>query len=155
MTIASSIPTVTASLLKLLDDAVWPGGTRPQISDSDPADVGREVVIVGDTFGAGDDDQQWAALGARSRAEEYAIALVVKVLTPGLTVTQARERAFELFEVIEATLIENVTAAVPSTANLEIHSIALRQPTHRQGPLAEGQGCVIESAVRVRAKLKR
>lgn len=154
MTIGSTIPTVAASLLSLLNAATWPEPT-PQITDSDPEDPGREVVIVGDTYTEGEDSQEWAAIGARSREERYALRLEVKVLTPGLTVTQARERAFALFAVLEQTLIENVTVDVLSTPNRQVLQASLRQPTHRQGAIGEGQGCVIESAVRVHAKLRR
>jgi hypothetical protein len=154
MSIASSIPTIADALLTLLNAATWPT-SKPQISDSDPDQPGREIVIVGDTYAEGEDSQEWSAVGARTRDERYTIRLDVKVLTPGLTVTQARNRAFALFSIVEQTLIENVTAAVSSTPSLQVVQLSLRQPTHRQGAIAEGQGCVIESGVRVHARLRR
>jgi hypothetical protein len=159
MSIASTIPVVVAGLLDLFNAATWPTSAEwpeaPEVADSDPENEKRQLVVVGDTFAEGDDDQQWAALGARTKSERYAVRIHVKILGPGLDVSEARTRAFALLAVIEETLIENVTLAIPSTANYQIISVALRQPTHRQGILDEGRGCVIETAVQVAARLTR
>lgn len=157
--VASTIPVVANRLLTLLTAATWPTSTdwpdAPQVVDSDPDTEERQVVIVGDTFAEGDDDQQWAVIGARTKDERYAINVTVKVLQPGCSISEARNRAFALLAVVEQTLIDNVTLGIAPTANYQIISTQLRQPTHQQGALDEGRGCVIETAVRVAARLKR
>lgn len=157
--VASTIPTVVDRLLVLLNAATWPTSADwpdvPQVTDSDPDEPERQVVLVGDTFAEGDDDQEWAAVGARTRDERYAVNVNVMVMTPGLTIGEARARAFALLAVVEQTLIDNVTLGIAATPNLQIIAVQLRQPTHRQGVLDEGRGCVIETAVRVTARLRR
>lgn len=154
MSVASTIPTVATKLLQLLNAATWPGA-KPQISDSDPDEPEREVVIVGDTDAEGENDQDWGTIGARTRDERYAMRLDVKVISPGLSTSEARDRAFALFAVVEKVLIDNPTLGIDATPNAQLVQAQLRQPTHRQGAIDEGKGCVIESAVRVHARLRR
>lgn len=154
--IASSIPTVTDAFLELLGAATWPASVpKPQISDSDPDVKGRYVVIVGDTADESGDEQSTPLLGNRTRTERYRMRLEVQALAPGLNIKEARTAAFAILSVIEDLLVEHPTLDVAATSNLQVVSVQLVQPTHRQGAIGEGQGCVIESAIDVHARLMR
>jgi hypothetical protein len=154
MAIASSIPAVIDALVELLEAATWPA-PAPQICDSDPPDPARERITIGDSDTTGEDDQSWAAIGARSRDERYVLLVDIHVSTPGLTTRAARDRAFALLGVVEQTLVEHPTLDLAATANLQIVAAELRQPLHTQRQLDEGRGIRIESGVRIHARLRR
>lgn len=146
---SSTIPDAVAALIALLNAATWPVA-RPRIDDGIVDLPSVERIEILDTYAVGDDTQQWAQLGHRSRDEQYAIE--IKIHTPSLTVdsiSAARERAFSLLAVVEDTVRTNVNLGVTG-----ITSTSIRQPTHRQETPDTGQRWVrINTALRVNARI--
>lgn len=151
----STCPAALFGLLDLLADVDWPA--RPGGADavvdvafaSQVRDVGSESVLLGQVRG----DQEFTALGARSRDEDYDIALYVQIRWPGDTAREAAERAWQLFGVIERLIASEDYMALGSDLGVlwnEIRS-ADGTPTREDDGSA---GYVIESALRVRSRIR-
>lgn len=143
----STIPAFKRALVAALDVATWAGGA-PQVCYGPPLEGTREDVIVGDTAQEGDSDRRWAALGNRSIEEQYALNLWVIVTNPGETCQVATERAFALYDVVQAVL--RVTPGMGVTG---VTASSLAQAEHTESVTDEGFVCTIESAVRVEARI--
>lgn len=141
----SSIPRVKARLVERLDAAEWPGD-RPQVTYGWPRDEQRELVAVVGTSERS--EQTTAALGGRSRNEDYGLQVIITVQNPGLTQQQATERAFELLGVVEDVLRDDPTLGLGGLFVAEID-----QPDLREAPAAEGYVAQVLARVRVRARI--
>jgi hypothetical protein len=156
-TTTSSIPAVTDALLALLDQQPWPT-PKPQIADGwwRPDEQDRECVVVGDTNGGGTSNQRWAALGTRSRDEQYPIALTVEVRTRGLSPKEARDRAFALFAVAEVALRSSTRFGLDAGGldpEVRVTNAELLEPRHRLEQTTEGTECVITSGLQVTTRI--
>lgn len=140
----SSIPRVKARLVERLDAAEW-SGDRPQITYGWPRDEQRELVCIGGTI---ESEQRWVALGGRQRDEDYGLQVIVTVRRPGLSQTQATDRAFVLLGVIE-----DVLRADPTLGLDELFAVEVAQPRLAEAPDVEGFIAQVVTAVRVRARI--
>lgn len=141
---SSSVPTVKAALVELLEAASWPA-PRPAVSYGWPREVPREIVQVGGTTQG---EQTWAAFGTRKRDESYRLELVVQVIHPGQSQRAATERAFALLAVIEDVLRDHPTLGLADTLVAEIAN-----PQLREGPEIEGYAAVVTAGIGVRARI--
>lgn len=156
-TTTSSIPAVTDALIALLVAQSWPLAT-PQIADGWwRADaIQRESIVVGDTSGGGSTLQRWAALGNRSRDEQFPIYITVEVRTPGLSPKEARDRAFALFAVVETALRSSTRFGLDAgglDAAVRITNAELMEPRHHLEHTEEGTECVLVSGLQVATRI--
>lgn len=148
---ASTVPTYKQAFIEALEAASWPmqdGSPGPQVCYGPPRNPSREDVIVGDTALEGGAERRWAALGNRKIDEEYTLNLRVIVTNPGKDTRAAVERAFALFDVIQAVAQANPGMGI---AGVTVSGIA--QPEHYESVADEGSVCEIESAVSVSARI--
>lgn len=141
---SSSVPTVKAALVELLEAASWPA-PRPAVSYGWPREVPREIVQVGGTTQG---EQTWAAFGTRKRDETYRLEIAVQVIHPGQSQRAATERAFALLAVIEDVLRDHPTLGLADTLVAEIAN-----PQLREGPEIEGYAAVVTAGIGVRARI--
>lgn len=141
-----SVVLAKRAILDLLGAADWPGAI-PQLSWGTPRTLERECLIVGDVNNA---DQEWSGIGDRRRQEDYRIELWVGVNAPGDSQEQATVRAVELFAVVEAVLRanSNLSGALPAGQWSEI-----KAPTLEEFPTDGGFAAVVQSEIRVRARI--
>lgn len=147
----STIPAAKAELVELLDATNYPtSGT--QVCYGEPKDFPRVAIVVGDTFGTGDNEQTWAQLGARERDERYTFGLTVRVEVPGQTQQQATEAAFATFAVIEGVFRANptLTNLSPQPRNFALEVMGAQ---HIEVPTDEGFMAQIVSGVRCVARI--
>ena len=151
----STCPTALFGFLDLLKDVDWPARPAGQDSSVDVdfasqvRDVGSESVLIGQLR----NDEEFSALGARSRDEDYEIAFYVQIRWPGDTAREAAERAWQLFGVIERLIASDDYIALGSEFGVlwqEIRS-ADGTPTREDDG---GAGYVIESALRVQSRIR-
>lgn len=141
----SSIPRVKAAIVDLFNGVTYPGGAEVEVSYGRPRDMQREMLIVGDTSSS---EQEWATLGDRQRQEDYDVEILCLVMTPGLSQQEATERCFEIFGAAELALRTSPTLAV-----FGVSFVHVAVPRLAEGVLEQGYGAVIESAVRVSARI--
>ena len=141
-----SVALAKRAILDLLTAASWPG-PLPQLSWGTPRSLERECVIVGDVNNS---EQEWAGIGDRRRNEDYRIELWVGVNKAGDSQEDATVRAVELFAVIESVLRanSNLGGTLPAGQWSEI-----RVPTLEEFPTDGGFAAVIQSEIRVKARL--
>ena len=96
----STAPVVMATLVTALLAAPALGGVQVLYGDTARAD--RENLILSGNLRW--DDEKWAALGARSREEQYTIDGYCQVRRPGDSQQEALERCFVLVAVVESVL---------------------------------------------------
>ena len=140
----STVPAVVRALHDLLLTADWPL-RPPQVTLGPTRDMEREVVMIGATTG----DQEWAQIGGRKRDEDYTVELYVLVARPGDTALEAMDRAWELFAVVEDTLRTNYAPA----AETGVLWTEVQRPEGQPTVEDEGHGHVVQSAIRVRARI--
>lgn len=140
----SSIPRVKAALVAMFEQ-LEVEGDQPDVSYGRPRDMTREMLIVGDTSSS---EQEWATLGDRQRQEDYDLEILCLVMTPGLTQQEATERCFEIFGAAELAL-----RTTPTLNVLGVSFVHIATPRLAEGVLEQGYGAVIESAVRVSARI--
>jgi hypothetical protein len=151
----STIPAAKAALVTLITGATYPtlpSGETVQVSYGEPKDRGRLAVIVGDTSGTGEADQEWAALGANNRDEHYALGLNVIVNVPGQSQQVSTELAFAVFAAIENALRDDPTL-VTIGVDASYFSVQIRQPVHVEEATTEGFLTEVISAVRCVARI--
>ncbi len=148
----STIPAAKAALVTLIAGATYPSGETVQVSYGEPKDRGRLAVIVGDTSGTGEADQEWAALGANNRDEHYVIGLNVIVNVPGQSQQASAELAFAVFAAIEDALRDDPTL-VTIGVDASYFSLQIRQPVHVEEATTEGFLTEVISAVRCVARI--
>jgi len=141
-----SVALAKTAVLDLLGAADWPGSI-PQLSWGTPRTLERECVIIGDVSNS---DQEWAGIGDRRRQEDYRIELWVGVNKAGDSQREATVRAVELFAVIEAVLRanSNLGGALPAGQWSEI-----KNPSLEEFPTDGGYAAVVQSEIRVRARI--
>lgn len=110
----------------------------------DLRDIQREWVAVGKIEWSDDD---WAAIGARSRDESYEIALYVNVQKPGGTQREAEARVIEILTTIESALRANPTLDGLVRVAGFVHRNALAYP------YVDGQEAQAEAVIRVKARI--
>lgn len=150
----SSVPTAVTELYELLGLQQWPDrpngapGTVEVDLTSELRDGSREVVMLGQIRG----DQEFTALGARSRDEDYTVDLFVVVRWPGDDAITAMQRAWQLFAVVEELLSSAGHIATGQAAGVLWCELQRPQGTPTTEP--EGAGHVITSAVRFRSRIR-
>ena len=144
--VQSAVPAAVRALHDLLvDGCPWPD-REPDIGFGVPAELGREMVILGPVDGTED----WAQLGARRRDCDFEIGVTVIVRWPGHDALEACDRAYALFAVIEDQLRNPGNIALAHSAGVLWNEIA--HPASTPTVEDEGYGHVIQSAVRFRAR---
>lgn len=124
-----------------------PSQARPEVTEgAATGTLPRQWVMVGSARG----EQEWAAIGARRRNEDFTIEWVINVKEPGLTTTEARRRAFYLLGVGEAALRaeENVTLQGVCAQGVEV-----RSPDYHAITTQNGFEAQITSAIRCKARI--
>lgn len=144
---SSTLPSVKARLVTLL--AGDPGLSGVQISYGVPDPIEREAVYVG---GTRDHDQEWSALGARGRAEHYALELVISVWQPGADQQTVTERAFALLAVVEAILRGDPSLGLALTGVKSL--VAEIRPSRLvEGPFDDGRVGELQGTIAVDARI--
>lgn len=151
---SSTIPTAVTALHDLLADVQWPdrptggsGDVCVEVS-SELRDMGREVILLGQIRG----DQEFTAIGARSRDEDYTVDMFVVVRWPGDNGLQAMDRAWQIFAQIELLLASPQYVALAQSAGVAWNE--LKRPQGTPTTEDEGAGHVIASAVRFRSRIR-
>jgi hypothetical protein len=139
----STVPAVLTALHRNLVEADWPLRV-PSVTVGLPRQAEREMVILGDVVG----DQEWAAIGATRRDEDYTVDLYVVVLWPGYDQLEAMTRAWELYAVVEDVVREN-----PGAGGAGVMFSEVKRPSGATSVDDEGYAYQITSGVRTRARI--
>ena len=139
----STVPAVLTALHRNLVEADWPLRV-PSVTVGLPRQAEREMVIIGDVVG----DQEWAAIGATRRDEDYTVDLYVVVLWPGYDQLEAMTRAWELYAVVEDVVREN-----PGAGGAGVMFSEVKRPSGATSVDDEGYAYQITSGVRTRARI--
>ena len=139
----STVPAVLTALHRNLVEADWPLRV-PSVTVGLPRQAEREMVILGDVVG----DQEWAAIGASRRDEDYTVDLYVVVLWPGYDQLEAMTRAWELYAVVEDVVREN-----PGAGGAGVMFSEVKRPSGATSVDDEGYAYQITSGVRTRARI--
>ena len=139
----STVPAVLTALHRNLVEADWPLRV-PSVTVGLPRQAEREMVILGDVVG----DQEWAAIGATRRDEDYTVDLYVVVLWPGSDQLEAMTRAWELYAVVEDVVREN-----PGAGGAGVMFSEVKRPSGATSVDDEGYAYQITSGVRTRARI--
>lgn len=154
MSSTSTIPVAYRELQRVLSAVDWPA----RLGQSDAAvdveiaselrDEGREIVLIGQVRG----DQEFTALGAKHRDEDYTISLFVVVRYPGDSGLAALERAWQLWAVVESLLSSADYIALGQSQGVLWNELVnpIGTPTHEP----EGSGYVVTSGVRFRSRIR-
>ncbi len=148
---ASTIPVAKAQLIDTIKGASWPTGVKVTVCYGEPKDFPRVAVVVGDTFGTGDNVQTWAGLGDRNREERYTFGLTVRVDGKGQTQQQSTELAFAIFSALSAELRTFVALEADDPPALWQAEVMGAQ--HIEVPTNEGYMAQIVSGVRCMARI--
>ncbi len=156
---SSTVPVVMATLLTALSTA--PGLVDVQVLYGDTARADRENLIL--TGNVHFSDEKWAALGGRSREEEYTIDGYCQVRSPGQTQQEALERCFVLVSTVESVLRELVqpgmgfSAALNlafGTAKAQVVNVEFRPAKGLGFPVdAEGKAYQLDFETRITARI--
>lgn len=130
--------------LKAVPAEDW-GPSKPFIDIGRKKTLDRETVIIGTITG----DQEWVALGGRTKDEDFRVALFVLVANPAADGTEALDRAYDIFGVIETVLREDKAIAREDGIMWQEMKTPKGTPTIE----TNGRGYVIESAVRFRSRI--
>jgi len=154
----STAPVVLATLVPALVAA--PALTGVQTLYGDTAQAERENLLV--TGNITWNDEIWAALGARSREEQYVIDGYVQVRRPGDSQQAAHERAFVLLAAVESVLRGLIQPGMGFSAALstafgvgkaQVVNVEFK-PTKAMGfPGPEGMAAQVDFGVRVTARI--
>jgi hypothetical protein len=154
MTATSTIPAVKSYLVSALQATIGVlpsmlGAGTVQVTYGWPDNAEREHVYIG---GTANSDQQWAALGAKARQEDYALELVIVVGKPGSTQQEVTERAFTLLASAETALR---TTPEPDGMPAGVQSLVVDIHPHRliEGVWDDGRIAVIDSTIDIRARI--
>jgi hypothetical protein len=139
----STVPAVLTALHRNLVEADWPLRV-PSVTVGLPRQAEREMVIIGDVVG----DQEWAAIGATRRDEDYTVDLYVVVLWPGYDQLEAMTRAWEIYAVVEDVVREN-----PGAGGAGVMFSEVKRPSGATSVDDEGYAYQITSGVRTRARI--
>ncbi|MGW5259693.1 hypothetical protein ACWEQG_01880 [Microbispora sp. NPDC004025] len=135
----SRVPAVIDALVALYKNA--PGLAKVSVVDGPPVTNNplHEAVFIGydgDPDGEGqaaEDAQTWAGIGARSRDETIQITGAVVVWRGSTKVRPVRQRAYELFGVVEDVLRADPSIGLPPPTVAEIASGGLYQAQRQSG----------------------
>lgn len=152
--LSSTVPTVLEDLEQLLKDVVWPArasGVESPVDIRGSAELGsagREAVLIGQVRGS----QEYTAMGARSRDEDFRIEMFVVIRFPGDTALEAALRAWQLFGVLERLFTSAEYIAMGERAGVLWNEFVdlVGTPTAED----EGSGHVIQSHLRVRSRIR-
>ena len=100
----------------------------------------RESIVIGDATM----DQDWMALGARTRSEDVTLTIWIAVLRPGDTAAEARTRAEEL-----GGYIASVLRATPQSIALDglCSHTSLVAVSRDYLQLDDGTGCQLKATL--------
>ncbi len=99
---SSTAPVVVATVVSALQ--ANPALQDLQLLYGDTANADRENLII--TGNIDWPSEKWAALGGRSREEQYTIDCYIQVRNPGQSQQESLERSFVLLAIVESTLRE-------------------------------------------------
>jgi hypothetical protein len=116
----SRIPELIDAFVAALEASVDLAGVKvvdgPLVSDSAASEwvfVGYDADPEGD-FVTASTTQQWAGLGAKAKSEDIQLAGAVLVRLGSTAVKACRNRTFEVFGAVEATLRADPSLGLPS-----------------------------------------
>lgn len=156
---SSSVPYVKARLVDLFaNETATAGrdGKKVQTSYGWPKTPEREVIWVGDV--AAPAGEEWIALGASRREQEYYLAVTIDVRDPANDTQQkATERAYDLFEILAGALRSDPTLGLRGTGpgQFTYLEVEVAQEELEEHPNGDGAGYVarILWAVKVKSRI--
>lgn len=149
MSTTTTIPAVIGYLVDIFTDDTELGGAGVEVVEGENTNPStREWVTVGDVTS----EQEWAALGAKSRNEHYSLQAGVAVTRPGDERADARARVFELLARVETLLRATPTPAGTGVVHLEFGGVEKYLSPFPQGD-DEGFTAGATFAIRVTARI--
>lgn len=136
----STIPSVKSAMVAALSTADGLAGI--QVSWGLPAHPEREYLAIG----GAQLEEDWAALGARSRNENYTLSCYINVQSPGGEQEDATRRVFELYNAVTAYLRANPVGH--GAWNIEVAPTRLIEQ-----PYPDGREAELQFGIKVQARI--
>lgn len=154
--LTSSVPAVLNALVGA-SGAIRTALAPVQVEYGEPIQKAREVVWVS---GTPDWDQQWAALGGRSREERYTLGLTIIAQSDAAATDHQTivERAFELLADVETAVRGDIDLSLAGTGSSQFRSLtAEMSPASFELDWGGSNGterfCRIEAGITVTARI--